>query len=169
VFSTFLLGGVLSAWWALSAVFQLSDRMQLWLGRYDMFGLLPCWSFFAPNPGTTDYRLVYRDLNAEGDASAWLEAPLLSGSSFRFIWHPEKHRAKALTDLIQILFRTSAELDDEIGKLALTWPYIAILAHVTSLPKRDRSLRRQFAVVSTTGHAAPRKLSLLFVSSVHAL
>jgi len=167
--STPVLIAVLTIWWCASTLCQISERVKRHLSQYDPLGLLPCWSFFAPNPGTTDYRLVYRDFGNENGADDWLEVPIYHRNCLRCIWNPDKHKAKAFSDLVQMLFRNCETLSENLTGVQLTWPYLAILRQITSLPKAQGVARRQFAVVASSGHIVPRKLTLLFVSAIHQL
>jgi hypothetical protein len=167
--SVMLLTAVLAIWLVLSIVYQCSSRIQFVLNRFDPFGLLPNWSLFAQDASTEDYRLVYRDLDNNDISSGWHEAPICRRRIFHFVWNPDKHKAKAFTDLVQTLFRTCETLSGGLEKLPLTWPYLAILSYITVMPRRPNSARRQFAIVATSSHSSPRKFAPIFVSLVHEL
>lgn len=161
---------ILSIWLVLSAVHQISSRIQIRLGHFDPLGLLPCWSFFAPNPGTSDYRVVYRNLR-EGDARAeWVEVPVYRPEPFRALWNPSKHRLKALSDLVHLLLRSCDALNGHLENLPLTWPYLALLGRVCAIERNSADItRRQFAIVSTSGYGESRRIVTLFVSAIHTL
>lgn len=167
--SVLLLTAVLAIWLILSMVYQCSSRIQFVLNRVDPFGLLAGWSFFAQEASTEDYRLVYRDIENNDISSGWHEAPISRRRIFHFVWNPDKHKAKAFTDLLQTLFRISATLSGEREKLPSTWPYLAILSYITAMPRCPNSTRRQFAIVATSSHSSRRKFVPVFVSLVHKL
>src|SRR5581483_6746809 len=43
------------------------------LNARDRLAIIPHWTFFAPNPGTSDFHLLARDRLAGGGFSAWKE------------------------------------------------------------------------------------------------
>lgn len=164
-----LLALIYGLWLCFTIVYQFPGRAQAWLGRWDFLGLLPSWSFFAPNPGTTDYRLVYCDSTAAGLQAEWKEVLIYSPKPWRLVWNPSKHASKAFTDICQSLFATQDAIGDDVSKLQLTWPYMAILGFVVKQPVQVDFTRRQFAILATRGHEEPREIVPLFVSALHRL
>jgi hypothetical protein len=159
-------------WFILSVVFQFNTSIKTGMARLDIFGLLPSWSFFAPTPGTSDYRLAYRDCRKDGNWSFWKEVNVYKEHSpFRFIWNPSKVETKALSDIVQILFK---ELNSEVYKkcpevIVITNPYLALLQKVVSEPKEEETLQRQFAILSSSGYDGKRKIQPLFISCTHKI
>jgi hypothetical protein len=69
------------------------------LGRWDVFKLLPSWSFFAPSPANRDSHIVVRDLLHDGTLSAWSPVSRFpSRDLLHVIWHPAKRPRKILRD-----------------------------------------------------------------------
>src|SRR5262249_47688071 len=100
---TVAVGMCLGAWLLLTVVAQvprLGDLMyrRVALGRWA--GLIPSWSFFAPNPANRDFALFYRERYQSGDLSPWREV----GSSCSrktllvAVWNPGSRPKKAITD-----------------------------------------------------------------------
>src|SRR5690348_12432463 len=53
-------------WFILSILNQFGFAWFDKITRHDHFSLLPLWTFFAPNPGQSDYHLIYRDRKTDG-------------------------------------------------------------------------------------------------------
>src|SRR6516165_3344166 len=69
-----------------------------WVARWkyrDVCGIIPLWTFFAPNPGMTDYHLMWRDRYADHSCSPWHEVVAPSASWLKAIWNPHKRSRKA--------------------------------------------------------------------------
>jgi hypothetical protein len=98
-----------------------------------VFGLIPIWTFFAPNPGMTDYYLLYRDRLPDGSLDNWRKVELKqSENGFRLaLWNPTKRNHKALSDMVSSLIRLANHRRSEA---LVTVPYILILNVVTTRP-----------------------------------
>lgn len=159
--------GVLTAMW-----FGLSVANQFHRGkvigrvkRRDVFALIPTWTFFAPRPGTTDFRVMYRDCSLSGGFSRWLEMREDRPGPLRAVWNPAKRAGKGTTDMCNTLLRMARQ---DLGKrIYLQIPYLTLLNYVSAAPRTEVSHLRQFAIVRTSGHDAPRDTALLFVSALH--
>jgi hypothetical protein len=71
--------------------------------RADVLGLVPGWSFFAPNPGTFDYHLLARPRHPDGSTGPFTEIAPPRSRLRRSIWHPEKRVRKLIFDCCQEL------------------------------------------------------------------
>jgi len=126
----------------------------------DVAALLPAWTFFAPNPGVTDTRLLWRDLRPDATASAWHEVLPPRASLLRAVWNPRKRQGKLITDAGAMVARMAAENPDNIAVL-VSMPYLVILHGVCAEPSSPMAVARQFLVLQTDsdGEFAPRVLS----------
>ncbi len=172
-------GVFFGVWLLLTAVYQFPQASQ-WIGRRDHFGLLPRWTFFAPNPGTSDHHIVYRecldpaaDLSsqerieaASASLSPWRElADLCPGHHILFLWNPQRRVNKTISDLVNgfaLLRKTSPDLPRYAH---FTVEYFILL----NLVQRGapRSSRRQFAIVRSHGFGEARMLAPTLVSDFH--
>ena len=141
-----------------------------WLKTRDAFALIPSWTFFAPNPGVEDTRILWRERFFDGSTSPWHELAAPRGGLVRAVWNPEKRARKAITD-------TGPALARRIGKqpknklILLSIPYLMLLSYVTSQPRSPLGEARQFMVVRTKGadqdeESEPR---VILVSHWHAI
>ena len=85
-------------------------RLALLIKSIDLFSLIPTWNFFAPNPGTNDYHLLYRERLDTGEYGVWMEIPFPKQSGLlKLVWNPRKRRAKVLSDIVISLGTAVAE------------------------------------------------------------
>ena len=126
----------------------------------DVAALLPSWTFFAPNPGVTDTRLLWRDLRPDGTASAWHEVHPPRASLVRAAWNPRKRQSKLITDAGAILGRMAAANPDNMA-IMVSVAYLLILHGISAQPASPMAVARQFLVLQTDsdGEFAPRLLS----------
>ena len=129
------------AWLGVSTVEQLRFQRVQRYRRWDVLGLIPVWTFFAPNPATGDYYIVYRDELASGMRTLWVEAIVSPSqrSLHASIWNPDRRATKALFDIssgLALFVRDSPDSD----AVQLTLPYLALLTFISNqarhLPER---------------------------------
>ena len=158
----------LTIWFLLSAINQLfHGRAIKKIKARDLFSLIPIWTFFAPNPGTTDYHLLYRDRSIDGSLSPWREMEGPQAGAGKALWNPHKRVRKSVHDMCTSLEKMSYKYPD-IGKwLMLQVPYIALLMHVCSMPVSSLTARRQFLVCRTRGVPPAGKPEIVFISLLH--
>jgi hypothetical protein len=157
-----------SVWFVFSVINQFDPRGFDKVKKYDYFSLIPKWTFFAPNPGSTDYHLLYRDITHDGEICQWTVAisPDDRGLLSAF-WNPQKRVRKAQADMVRSLIRLPDEQKDNIYFIYFTLPYLLLLNMVTNMPCEPNVKSRQFMVMETSGfnrRFAPR---LLIQSGVH--
>uniref|UniRef100_Q022R3 Uncharacterized protein n=1 Tax=Solibacter usitatus (strain Ellin6076) TaxID=234267 RepID=Q022R3_SOLUE len=157
-------------WAAATIANQFHARCPTWLRAMDVFGLIPVWTFFAPNPGMTDYYLLYRDRLPDGSFDNWRKVGLRPPeNSFRLaLWNPTKRRQKALSDLVSALIMLARRQENE-GLIA-TVPFILILNFITSRPHSLGTNATQFMVLEHDGYSGePERSRVLMMSGVHRL
>jgi hypothetical protein len=174
--SSAVLLGLLAFWFLLSvlAQFRRVGRVGEWLNGVkgkDVLALIPSWTFFAPNPGTRDHELLYRDRLVDGRYSTWKEIERPVGSLVRAIWNPSKRRQKAVVDMCSILMRVAAQSKTEMAakRLVISVPYLGLLTYVSCREASPLSVSRQFLIANTFGHHTDKKPEILYVSHLHAL
>jgi hypothetical protein len=157
-------------WVAATIANQFHSWCPMWLRAVDVFGLIPVWTFFAPNPGMTDYYLLYRDRLLDGSFDNWRKLELKpSENSFRLaLWNPTKRKQKALSDMVSTLIRLASHRKSEA--LIVTVPYILILNFITSRPHSLGTNGTQFMVLEHSGFSgAPERSRVLVMSGIHRL
>jgi hypothetical protein len=141
---------------------------------YDICGLIPIWTFFAPNPGDTDVHLLFRDREASGRTTDWREVPLTGRRRMTDLWNPRRRINKALVDLIYDLTRPDPEqapaTPQPLSKRrVLSFPYILVLNYVSRLPGDFGATERQFALARSPGLRGRSRPDVVLVSAFHEL
>jgi hypothetical protein len=162
-----------SAWLLLTCLYQFQNvRMQTFLSKIDIFRLLPIWTFFAPNPGVSDYHLLYRIRYVGGRISDFKNLDVTAGKSIKnAVWNPHKRVHKSLNDFVQEIRKTINTSDiDETNQyvLKLSFGYIVILNYCTELGRRVSDAESvQFMILESFGHFELREPRLILNSDFH--
>jgi len=162
-----LVAVLLAGWFVGSVLHQVGpDWWRRRVARRDVLGLLPRWSFFAPNPGRHDLHVVYRDRDAAGQWGPWTELDIQRDPRWwRAAWNPERYPRKAVSDLVNAI-RGGTGTAEPLA-LMLSGAYLAMLSWVMCQPDSGRTTGRQFAVIGRNGHGARRTLDVLYLSGEH--
>ncbi len=164
-------------WLGLSVVAQFHLEKFERLRGHDVFHLIPNWTFFAPNPGRTDYHLICRDKHADGAVGDWRELPLVyRRQPWSFLWNPEKRGTKVLTDAVAGILemvdfhqRRGDSLDLIEQLLLIHSPYLLLLNIVMNGEGPPSAItHRQFALVETFGFTAEERPRPILSSPFHA-
>jgi len=142
-------------------------RWAQWLKRHDACAYIPAWTFFAPNPGVNDTRVLWREQLVDGTVGPWHEMVPPQGGLLRAVWNPTKRARKAVTDCGPMAVRMiSRNRRSALPMVSL--PYLMIVQHMASLHGSPVGLARQFTVVNTQGaDTDDGSLKLLFISHWH--
>lgn len=160
--------------WAVVTALNQTARTRKWVQpvvSYDICGIVPIWTFFAPHPGNTDVYLLYRDRDEEGHTTHWRDIELERRQSIFSFWNPRRRIGKAVVDLAPDL---TANVDytprNPVSKRkVLEFPYILLLNYVCHQPLDFRAEMRQFAVARTRGFGTEDDPEIVFLSAFHRL
>jgi hypothetical protein len=165
------LAAVLGTWLLVSAVAQLAvvapglNRFR----RFDLFGLVPRYHFFAPTPGTLDYHLLVRVRTQAGQLSAWQDTVPWQRRWSNFIWNPDRRTRKALHDLTTTLMIESETCSARA--LQVSVPYLALLHRAMTVVGTREALGEgsyvQFLIAVSPGALSDDPAKPVFVSSLH--
>lgn len=165
VFSLFIFG----MWLILSIFANFTNFKWIkWLKYRDPFSLIPSWSFFAPNPGTSDFQILYRDSLFDGTYTYWKEIEYRDKSLLDMIWNPEKRKRKAIVDLCTFVLQI-ADRNSKNKRLLVSVPYLTILTYINSIPRNNLAIHRQFLIARTFGFNTTKEPEILFISHSHRL
>lgn len=139
------------AFWAVTVIWLLAtvaanapgtgDRIR----RLDALGVVPAWTFFAPNPGVSDQMILVRDQLEDGSWSAWRVAWRDRPTRLRMWWRPAKRESKLITDCASTLPRLHLAGD---ASLSASFLLIGTIAHKA---EHDfRAVGFQFAITNVT-------------------
>jgi len=160
-------GGLLILWLVCSVILQFNPPWFSLTERYDLFMLLPRWTFFAPRPGMSDYHLLYRDHMEDGSLDPWIEIPITEERKpFSFIWNPEKKSKKILSDVVAALLQSGIR---DGAALMLSLPYLILLNVVVHHGEIRVGVRRQFVLVEKLQHGETPAVQVVMISGSHPL
>lgn len=149
--SAVLLGG-----WLLATVAAQFTESSLGRGvrRVDLLGLVPNWSFFAPDPSVWDYHFLVRFRWQDGLTTTFEEIPSIVDRPRRAVWHPEKRASKVIIDCAQALLSLPEQQRQHV---ALSLPYLTLLALAVE-HARPSAIALQFVVVRADNAALDPQL-----------
>jgi hypothetical protein len=165
-----IIGVAFSLWLVATLVNQFHHkRLAQQLKSFDIFGLVPIWTFFAPRPGMTDYYLLYRDRFPDGTLGHWKEAHLQNRNGLSVsVWNPDKRRGKVLSDVVAALVQLAVSPSASVIPVSI--PYLLLLNYITSLPHSLAAQATQFMIMEHDGfHNSPERSRVVMLSSVHTL
>ena len=156
------------SWFILTIINQFNYKWVQKVKKFDVFHLLPRWTFFAPNPGTSDYHFVFRLMDVNNNVSSFTEIPLYGNRNFlSAFWNSNKRVKKALADLVMDLNRqcVSKEINEE--NIKISFSYIALLNFLSNVPKSTNTKSIQFAILKSQGFIDDEIPSLIICSEFH--
>lgn len=159
----------LSFWLLVSLLFQTKRvRFVDVLKRHDHFAMIPAWSFFAPNPGTSDIHLLYRDKLIDGNVTYWKQIRWET-NAVRVVWNPHKRLQKGISDMATDVQRyASGNLKH--GERVLVHPgFIALLNYVSRLQHTPFAEFTQFCIARSFGAHSEERAELTFLSNFHRI
>jgi hypothetical protein len=142
-------------------------RWAEWLKAHDACAYIPTWTFFAPNPGVHDTRVLWREQLPGGAVGPWHEMDPPRAGLLRAVWNPGKRARKGVSDCASIVVRAIGR--DESSPLPMIGlPYLMIVQHMEGLAGSPLGHARQFSVIDTQGaDEGDGSLRLRFVSHWH--
>ncbi len=174
-----LIVAILLGWVVVTVANQRRDTRRLVrrITNLDICGLVPIWTFFAPNPGDTDVHLLFRDRDQDGRVTCWREVKLTGRRWILDLWSPQRRINKAIVDVAYDLARPDDVTQDAqpapdgpllVNKRrVLSFPYLLILNYVSSLTGDFGAVERQFAIARTPGMRGRDRPQVTLVSAFH--
>ncbi len=162
----------LVSWSILSVLYQFSFPSMRTVKRFDYAGLIPRWTFFAPNPASSDHDVYYRDLLDNDRLTPW--QPLLVRRRrviLSLLINLDKRRQKAFSDFVRSLSRRRRAIIGEDPSMQLTIPYIAVLNYLSkpAVYHNPETVACQFAIVQSFGFVTDREPRVVMQSGLHGL
>jgi hypothetical protein len=159
---------IFTVWLLITIICQFSQiSISKFFKRYDYFSAIPTWTFFAPNPATQDFTLMYRDQKLDGTVSSWkVFAYCPPPPQVRWIWNPEKRRPKIIHDMATSwLLLAEDNLSAEFFLLSV--PYLCLLHQATVAPRGQVVSATQIAVVSVHSRYEQKPVEIMATSRFH--
>ncbi|MEH6305781.1 hypothetical protein RYH73_09005 [Olivibacter sp. CPCC 100613] len=170
-----LISSVLIGWFICTLICQFrSSKLSTFIKSHlDCFGLVPLWTFFAPNPGKKDYHILFRDKNGDEIISEWEELEITEErSAFSWLWNPEKRDKKILSDVVQNLVSHLPYYRNEnqsTNLIMFSMPYIIILNVLSHYHRRTNFSYRQFMLAESSGYLNETGPSVILLSVFHKI
>lgn len=164
-----ILGGLL----VLTILAQLKIEVIDRFCQQYMLGIIPKWTFFAPKPGVTDFRISYRCFTGVNESTGLVPVfeEFFHRPFYAFIWNPNKRLKKAVFDM-SVELATMLEQNHHKNNnyyIEISLPYLLILSYVSSLPQVQLYSKVQFVISLSSYHAGEEKLQLMYTSNIHSL
>jgi hypothetical protein len=148
----------------LTVVCQIDGRLTSFFRSHDLFGLIPGWGFFAPNPGRFDFHLLYRDELPVGTVTNWREIPVTGGRRWHdWLWNPERRLKKVLFDA----FTSLSQVEKFGADAQLSVPYLLLLSYVSCYPRVYQCQKTQFLLMISLPSEPEREPVELVMSERH--
>jgi hypothetical protein len=160
------------SWLILTCANQPVFRSNKWISQHDIFHLVPIWTFFAPNPGVSDYNLLSRVKLADGTITAFQEIPLRSKKQISIaLFNPNRRLQKALHDHARtIIMQIEKGIPEENKEnIKLTFSYISVLNYCSKLPAAPNAHSVQFIILESFGYLELREPRLILNSEFHKI
>ena len=159
--------------WLVFTIFSQFGR-KFFFQSFDIFHLIPQWTFFSPNPGRNDYQLVYH-LKSKPDS--WINLTEFKNTpATAFLLNANKLEKKCLIDiavLMKMFERDIIENNESNIKLTLSWPYLCLLKNVSLSVKTNCNLadkeELQFAIIKNNAFINTDNDELTLMSEWHIL
>jgi hypothetical protein len=167
VISAFYIG-----WLILTCANQPVFKSHKWINRNDLLRLVPVWTFFAPNPGVSDFNLLSRAKMEDGTITRFQEIPLRSKKEIsKGLFNPERRLQKALNDHARsILMQIDNQITDQNKEnIKLTFSYISVLNYCAKLPLAPRAYAVQFVILESFGYQELMEPRLILNSDFHRI
>ena len=165
----FISAGLFGTWFLATIVNQFSCSWARRLTSWDYLRILPRWTFFAPNPGTSDYHLVYRQIHDDGQVTSFIEFPLRPRRWGSWFFNPEKRVTKALLDLSHMLERIVRSGNWDETNIPTSFPYICLLNFLSQCPIDAETTSIQFCLLVTRGYGDLGSPELFICSGLHSV
>jgi hypothetical protein len=134
--------------------------------------LVPIWTFFAPNPGVSDYNLLSRVKLTDGTITTFQEIPLRSKKKISIaLFNPDRRLQKALHDHARTIIMQIEKGIPEQNKenIKLTFSYISVLNYCSKLPAMRDAHSIQFVILESFGYLELRESRLILNSEFHKI
>lgn len=135
----------------------------------DYCAVIPIWTFFAPNPATQDFVLLFRDQHISGTISAWkMFEYRLPSPAIRWLWNPGKRRSKVIHDMATV-WLLIAEREPACKTFMLSVPYLCLLHQVCAAPRGHSAIATQMAIGSVHRNQRDAPAEIFATSEFHKL
>lgn len=155
-----------SIWLILTLAIQFNTSFANTISQWDVLCLLPRWTFFAPNPGHTDIRVLVRFGNSSLIGSwreLWLSSRADDASTLvRGLVNPYRRVEKLLFDFRNALMEPSITAT----QVRMSSEYIALL-EISELVARSLGCETVQFLLAETNYTLPTQFRVILISDMH--
>jgi len=153
-------------WLILTVAVQFDISYKSALSQFDILGLLPRWTFFAPNPAHTDIRVLVRFGNSSRITSwneLWLSSRVDESRTYvRGLFNPYRRIEKYLSDFRNVLMEPKISP----ALVRMSSEYIALLALSEMVARSEGAETVQF-MLAETNYTLPDQFNVIMISDIH--
>ncbi|WP_340062984.1 hypothetical protein [Ascidiimonas aurantiaca] len=159
-------------WIIATFIFSMFSGRFKFATKIGIFGyLVPQWNFFAPNPGISDFYLLYRTQTESGIVSHWKNLDEISKRKwYSIFWNPDKIKKKAILDYaieLKSSFSKIEKKEDE-NLLTISSPYLLILNLISCMLKNNSEQNFiQFMILEE--NCLTEDISACLISKLHKI
>ena len=159
---------MLSIWLILSILYQIQVKTFYDLHKYNMFYLIPTWSFFSKLPDCNDIHIAYSQVGENQSVGIFKEVRLYRSRGSYFVWNPWKRSAGTLMKLLESLLELSNQKAISREEIVRSTYYKTILDYLLSLRTKRECKQIQFILFRAEPLAKPDGCPrVVFVSEIH--
>jgi hypothetical protein len=167
--SEIIVASCLCLWLLVSVINQFRSHAMLKLfSKYDVLKLVPSWNFFAPNPLTRDFNVLYRYRLADRQLTHWMQIRH-KPDVFPLLVSTGKRLRKGLLDLCMMFFLDVTPQDKPDNAKVLSIPYLCLLNYLSGIPRSPLAEEIQYLIVLTHGADEEAGPQIVFTSHFHRL
>lgn len=155
-----------SSWMAVSILYQFKFRALQPIKKFDTFGLIPTWTFFAPRPISKDYQLVLGISDQHRECVDWVDLNLVvERRFFHWFWNPNQRINKVIGDIIRSLRKISS--DNSIDSVIGSFQYVLLLNYLAHREMGISYNKIQFVILVSHGFIDKTGPQVLLKSNEH--
>jgi hypothetical protein len=166
----FLVVSFFISWFLLTVLKHLPVRVMRKFGNFLLSPMslrfIPIWNFFAPNPASHTYHLLYRDQSKDGKMTNWHEIKIPQQEWSRVFWNPSKSFNKGILDIVLEFTQLIPRLKDHQEIIKVSLPYLTILSYLSYVQRSIEPFATQFLLLQSSSSAG---FEILFLSDFHQL
>ncbi len=170
-FFEIVLALVFFLWIVATVIFSIYSSKFKLLSKIGIFGyLVPQWNFFAPNPGMSDFYLLYRTQTESGEVSNWKNINEIPKRKwYSIFWNPDKIKKKAILDYAVELKSSFSDIKNEGDEqlLTISSPYLLIINSISYMLKNSGHNFVQFMILEE--NCLTEDISACLISKLHKI
>lgn len=157
---------ICSFWVLFTVIGHLGINKMNFLSDEPFIWLIPKWNFFAPNPSTSSFYILFRYKYENDECSNWKQLYKTKKRKrlIRWLWQPENNQEKANFDIISEMLLVIVKYKDNPEFIKLSSSYLSIINSINEQERFEGCKEIQFTLYRNKMH-----LEQVFISNFHKL